>query len=88
MIKYLTPIAAALLLTANVASANTTKNQAVTVCKIYLKANVDGFKKARLGKIRSSREAHIISFAVSTDQGRETTTCAVNKDTGSIVILD
>jgi hypothetical protein len=88
MIKYLAPIAVALVLTVNVASANTTKNQAVTVCKTYLKANIEGFKKARLGKVRSSREEHKITFSVSSDQGRESTTCAVNKDTGSIAILD
>lgn len=88
MIKYLTPIAVTLLLTANVASANTTSNQAVTACKAHLKANVDGFKKARLGKVRGSRDEHKITFAVSTEQGRQNTKCAVNKDTGSIVILE
>lgn len=88
MIKYLAPIAAALLLTVNVANAKTTSNQAVTACKAHLKANVDGFKKARLGKVRSSRDQHKITFAISTEQGRQSTKCAVNKETGAVVILD
>lgn len=88
MIKYLTSFAVALLLSANVANAKTTSNQAVTACKAHIKENVQGFKKARLGKVRSSRDAHKITFAVSTDQGRQNTKCAVNKDTGSVVILD
>lgn len=88
MTKYLTTIAATLLLTANVASAKITSNQAVTACKTHLKENLEGFKKARLGKIRGSRDSHKITFSVSTDQSRQSTKCVVNKKTGSIVILD
>ena len=90
MIKYLTPIAAALLLTTGVANANIIKssNQAVTVCKAHLKSNVDGFKRAKLGKVRSSKANHTVTFAVTSDAGRGSTQCVVNKSDGSIALLD
>jgi len=90
MIKYLTPIAAALLLTAGVANANITKtsNQAVTACKAHLKANVDGYKRAKLGKVRSSKANYAVTFAVLSEAGRSSTKCVVNKADGSMALLD
>jgi len=88
MIKYLTPITFAFLLTTGVANAEPVKsgNQAVTVCKAHLKANIEGFKRARLKKIRSSRSEHTVIFSVSDETGRSNTTCTVNKADGSISI--
>ena len=90
MIKYLTPIAAVILLSSGVANANVIKssNQAVTVCKTHIKSNVDGYKRAKLGKIRSSGANHTVTFAVSTDSGRANTKCVVNKDDGAITLLN
>ena len=90
MIKYLTPIAAALLLTTGVANANIVKtsNQAVTVCKAHLKDNVDGYKNARLSKVRSSKAAHTVTFAVTSEAGRASTKCVVNKADGSTALLN
>lgn len=90
MIKYLTPIAAALLLTTGVANAGAVKsaNQAATVCKAHLKSNLDGYKRAKLGKVRSSRASHIITFAVTSDAGRSNTKCVVNKEDGTIELMN
>ena len=90
MIKYITPIAAALLLTSGVVNANIVKtsNQAVTVCKAHLKDNVDGYKRANLGKVRSSKAAHTVTFSVISDTGRSSTKCVVSKDDGSIALLN
>ena len=90
MIKYLTPFAAVILLSTGVANANQIKssNQAVTVCKTHLKSNVEGYKRAKLGKVRSSRDSHLVTFSVSTEEGRGKTKCVVNKDTGAISLLN
>ena len=88
MNKYLTPIAITLLLSSGLANANPVKtsNQAVTVCKAHLKETVPGFKRAKLGQVRSSREHHTITFSVNSDSGRSRTKCVVNKQDGAIAL--
>jgi hypothetical protein len=85
MIKSLIPLAATVLLSTGVANAGSS-NQAVTVCKSHLKENVEGFKRAKLGKVRNLRDSHVISFVVSSDAGSSSTKCVVNKEDGSIAL--
>ena len=88
MIKYLTPITIALLLSSGLTNAAVikTSNQAVTICKAHLKANVAGFKRAKLGQVRNSRDFHTLTFSVTSDNGRERTKCIVTKDDGVVAL--
>lgn len=88
MNKYLMPIAITLLLSSGLASATpvNSSNQAVTVCKSHLKETVPGFKRAKLGQVRSSREHHTLTFSVKSDQGRSRTKCVVSKEDGVIAL--
>ena len=88
MIKYLTPIAAIFLLSAGIANAKVIKNsnQAVTVCKSYLKENVQGHKRSNLNKVRGQRGNFLVQFAVTTEEGRTNTKCLVNRDDGSVTL--
>ena len=88
MIKYITPIAASLLLMTGIANAEPVKTgaQAVTICKAYMKTNVEGLKKARLGKIRSSKEGFKITFAVRDASGRNSTKCSVDRAEGTVTL--
>ena len=86
MIKYLTPIVIMFLFSSGIANASVvrTNDQVVTACKTHLKENVEGFKGAKLSKIRNSRDYHKVTFAVSRDSGREKTICLVDKQDGGI----
>jgi len=88
MIKYVTPITLALILGSGVANAKVVKtsNQAVTACKTHLKANVPGFKRAKLGKVRNSRDHHTMTFSVTSEQGRERTKSVVSKEDGATAL--
>lgn len=88
MKKYLVPIAATLLVAGGVANANPVKtsNEAVTLCKSHIKANVPGFQRVKLSRLRSSRLAHKVTFAVTSDGNRARTTCVVNKQDGAIAL--
>ena len=89
MIKLITPIVAIFLLStgsANAASA-LSSNQAVTVCKAHFKDNVEGYKRAKVADMRSSRSSHKITFRVISESGKTKSKCVVNKADGSIEML-
>ena len=88
MTKFLVPVAATLFLTIGVANANpiTTSNQAVSACKTHLKNNVDGYKRAKVSDVRSSRANHKITFRVKSESGNVKTKCVVDKADGSIAL--
>ena len=88
MIKYITPVAVSLLLISGITNAEPVKTgaQAATICKAYMKTNVEGLKKARLGKIRSSKEGFKVTFAISDASGRHSTKCLVNRAEGTVTL--
>ena len=88
MIKTITPIALTFLIASGAANANIVKtsNQAVTACKSHIKTNVEGFQRAKLSKVRSSRQHHKVTFAVTSNGNRTKTVCLVNKEDGAIAL--
>ena len=88
MIKYITPLAFVLLSATGVASANVAKTagQAVSDCKTHIKENVPGATSAKMSRLRTVRDRHLITFAVRDENGRHKTVCSVNRADGSIAL--